>query len=81
MQSRRRILAEYTEKPLRSEGNAVPSVYKFIQDSAQAIMGNLNENELYEESYLNPAVAAAVFGERDGQIVKIAEQLKILRDD
>ncbi|MCK5034854.1 MAG: aminopeptidase [Candidatus Sabulitectum sp.] len=69
MQSRRRILAEYTEKPLRSEGNAVPSVYKFIQDSAQAIMGNLNENELYEESYLNPAVAAAVFGERDGQIV------------
>jgi leucyl aminopeptidase (aminopeptidase T) len=69
MQSRLEILTEYTEKALCAAGSLEPSVYKFIQDTADAILGRLNENELYEESYINPAVAAAVFGESEGQIV------------
>ena len=69
MQSRLEILTEYTEKVLCAAGNLEPSVYLFVQDSADAILGCFNENELYEESYINPAVAVAVFGEREGQIV------------
>ena len=69
MQSRREILTGYTEEPLRSAGNRDASVDKFIRDSAEAILRDLNENELYEESFINPAVAAAVFGEKEGQIV------------
>lgn len=68
MQNRLKILAGYTEKALVSAGKSDPSVYKFIQDSAESILGNGKENVLYEESFINPGVASAVFGEREGQI-------------